>query len=405
MSFQFQVPFLLHRASIYPKKKNESINKNLTKFKCHLSRSAIPQAVDLSMSRRGDKSVSNIRNMTQTNQVDKVIDIDNGDYDEDEKDEELSSSLNLQPSVFTNMVSSNAGNHHLRNITENPTNSSGIYSPASDGSHSLKARPNNTNTTSSRAATNTDDEDDDMYDLNSSMISSCSGSSSNRSGIGSRLRQLNGSSGSNRSLKSPSCLVIDDSGLDDKDSSLNASSSSLNLNSSLSTSRKSGRKRTATQIKDFVSSDLPECEQSPTPVKQRRKHGRSHSDVPEGYMRVKCGEDCEYDRCAYRRTVTHFHCLRFDCGYGFSDKSRISQHTTRHTRLDLLMSDDFQQFRSCVTCQYKDCEFDLKASHFHCLKCQYACADSSKVKFHFNCLFSFSSYVLLLFFSMLLYII
>ena len=89
------------------------------------------------MSSRGDKSVSNIQNITHTNQVDKVIDID--DYDEDEKDEELSSSLNLQPSVFTNMVSSNAGNHHLRNITENPTNSSGIYSPASDGSHSLKA--------------------------------------------------------------------------------------------------------------------------------------------------------------------------------------------------------------------------------------------------------------------------
>ena len=264
---------------------------------------------------------------------------------DDDAEEELSSSLNLQPSVFTSMVSTT----DPYPSQACPTASSGVDLRVSD--QAQKQQQLNSSTLGSM----------DVIDLNSSIQSNSSDS---------RQEEI---------PRSPS-LVIDDSLDESNESSLNASSSSLTLCSSLS-GRKSGRKRMATQSKDFISSDAMVV---PKPVKHRKTAwgARSHSDVPEGYKRVRCGEDCGYVRCAYRQTVTHFHCLRSDCGYGFSDKSRISQHTVRHQRLDLLMGDDFQQFRASVSCQRADCEFDEKASHFHCLKCPYSCADSSKVPAH-----------------------
>ena len=266
------------------------------------------------------------------------------DLPDEDVEEELSSSLNLQPSVFTSMVSTAEPQHRQAY----PTASSGVNLSASNPAVNLTQHHSST-------LINLDGED-----LNSSILSN---SSDSRQEI----------------PRSPS-LIIDDSFDESNESSLNASSSSLTLCTSLS-GRKSGRKRMSTQSKDFVSSDSMVI---PKPMKQRKTSwgSRSHSDVPKGYKRVRCGEDCGYVRCAYRQTVTHFHCLRSDCGYGFSDKSRINQHTMRHQRLDLLMGDDFQQFRASVSCQRADCEFDEKASHFHCLKCPYSCADSSKVPAH-----------------------
>ncbi|RUS72909.1 hypothetical protein EGW08_019329 [Elysia chlorotica] len=264
---------------------------------------------------------------------------------EEDAEEELSSSLNLQPSVFTNMVSSAKAEHGQAY----PTVCSGATLPAA-------TPPVNLSQHHSPALDSMDGDD-----LNSSVVS-------------------NSSDWKQEDIPRSPSLVMDDSLDESNESSLNASSSSLTLCSSLS-GRKSGRKRMSTQSKDFVSSDSMV---DPKPSKHRKTSWgtRSHSDVPGGYKRVRCGEDCGYVRCAYRQTVSHFHCLRSDCGYGFSDKSRINQHTVRHQRLDLLMGEDFQQFRASVTCQRADCEFDEKASHFHCLKCPYSCADSSKVPAH-----------------------
>lgn len=266
---------------------------------------------------------------------------------DEDGEEELSSSLNLQPSVFTSMVSTaEPGKGQVCS-----TVSSGVDLSPSDLAQDSSLQEHSSSLNNNSAG-----------DLNSSVVSSSSSDS--------RQEEF---------PESPS-LVIDDSCDESNESSLNASSSSLTLCSSLS-GRKSGRKRLSTQSKDFISSDsamLPK----PFKVHKATWGTRSHSDVPKGYKRVRCGEDCGYVRCAYRQTVTHFHCLRSDCGYGFSDKSRITQHTMRHERLDMLMGDDFQQYRASVSCQRADCEFDEKASHFHCLKCPYSCADSSKVPAH-----------------------
>nr|XP_022907167.1 zinc finger protein castor homolog 1-like isoform X1 [Onthophagus taurus] len=111
--------------------------------------------------------------------------------------------------------------------------------------------------------------------------------------------------------------------------------------------------------------------------------------VPEGYLRFRFNEDCQYQHCGYREHQTHFHCQRQDCGYSFCDKTRFVQHTARHERLDTLMGGDFQQYRANVACGRPDCAYtnnlgstQNKASHFHCLKCDFVCTDTNKVVAH-----------------------
>lgn len=79
--------------------------------------------------------------------------------------------------------------------------------------------------------------------------------------------------------------------------------------------------------------------------------------VPEGYLRFRFNEDCQYQHCGYREHQTHFHCQRHDCGYSFCDKTRFVQHTARHERLDTLMGGDFQQYRANVSCGRPDCAY------------------------------------------------
>lgn len=79
--------------------------------------------------------------------------------------------------------------------------------------------------------------------------------------------------------------------------------------------------------------------------------------VPEGYLRFRFNEDCQYQHCGYREHQTHFHCQRQDCGYSFCDKTRFVQHTARHERLDTLMGGDFQQYRANVACGRSDCAY------------------------------------------------
>ncbi|XP_071109197.1 zinc finger protein castor homolog 1-like [Haliotis cracherodii] len=147
----------------------------------------------------------------------------------------------------------------------------------------------------------------------------------------------------------------------------------------LSISRRSGRKRIATRHEDFIDSDM-------LMAKQRRLSSPQSSKdqvvIPEGFTKHRSGDDCGYTTCTYRQSSTHYHCMREDCGYGFSDRTRFIQHVLRHERLDNIMGGEFYHFRSSVACGSSDCELSIKSSHFHCLKCPFACADSSKVQAH-----------------------
>lgn len=170
----------------------------------------------------------------------------------------------------------------------------------------------------------------------------------------------------------------------------------------VSFSRHSGRKRTAPKHQDFINSDSivtkqrkvssssvdgspalksPPAMKLPVTIKSPPKEGKE-DNLPDGYAKYKFTEDCGYERCAYRLTNTHYHCTRSECGFSFSDRSRLPQHQQRHERYDCLMGDDFTQHRLHQSCERADCELSRKSSHFHCQRCEFACTDSSKVMAH-----------------------
>ena len=144
----------------------------------------------------------------------------------------------------------------------------------------------------------------------------------------------------------------------------------------------SGRKITKTKHNDFIDSNAVHVNAvKPKKMSSPRTNSKDES-VPAGYSRWRFNDDCQYIKCAYRQSVTHFHCIRSDCGYGFSDRSRLVQHTLRHERIDSITGGELQQYRINQDCGRDGCEFNLKMSHFHCHRCAYCCTDSSKVLTH-----------------------
>lgn len=79
--------------------------------------------------------------------------------------------------------------------------------------------------------------------------------------------------------------------------------------------------------------------------------------IPQGYLKFRFNEDCNFANCGYSNLQSHFHCCRADCYYSFCDKTRFVQHTARHERLDKLMGDDFKQYRANMQCGYDDCVY------------------------------------------------
>lgn len=152
-----------------------------------------------------------------------------------------------------------------------------------------------------------------------------------------------------------------------------------NMDKAQDLSKWSGRKRVAPKNKDFIDTGVVITKtKKPAPSLKRLKD----DSIPDGYIRIKFKDDCGYSKCAYRSGITHFHCARDDCGYSFSDRSRLIQHTLRHERIDSLTGGEMQQYRMNQDCHRAECEYQGKASHFHCLKCDYSCTDSSKVLTH-----------------------
>lgn len=80
--------------------------------------------------------------------------------------------------------------------------------------------------------------------------------------------------------------------------------------------------------------------------------------IPQGYLKFRFNEDCNFTSCGYRNHQSHFHCCRTDCYYSFCDKTRFVQHTARHERLDKLMGDDFKQYRANMRCGHAECAYN-----------------------------------------------
>ena len=150
--------------------------------------------------------------------------------------------------------------------------------------------------------------------------------------------------------------------------------------------RRSTRKRSSTRHDDFVDSDAAVVAGTES-NKLRRLSNSGSAKAPrdeglEGYEKFKFDIDCGVERCAYRLSLSHYHCMRKACGYAFCDKTRAASHNERHKKTDAMMADEFQQFRANVNCERADCEYSKRLAHFHCLKCPYICTDSNKVLVH-----------------------
>ena len=159
------------------------------------------------------------------------------------------------------------------------------------------------------------------------------------------------------------------------------SSSPINITpvDNLSFSRNSGRKRVAPKHDGFIDTNNAVVAKQPRlPVTRPVKD----DNVPEGYTKYSYMDDCQYERCAYRLSSAHYHCMRDDCGHSFGDRSRAQQHTQKHERIDTILGEDFRQWPIHNICGYATCEFSNKAKHYHCTRCEFSCTETSKIEPH-----------------------
>lgn len=109
--------------------------------------------------------------------------------------------------------------------------------------------------------------------------------------------------------------------------------------------------------------------------------------IPQGYLKFRFNEDCNFGNCGYSNLQSHFHCCRADCYYSFCDKTRFVQHTARHERLDKLMGDDFKQYRANMQCGHDHCVYkNNMGSYIYLHLISLICRRSNTylISFHFD---------------------
>lgn len=192
----------------------------------------------------------------------------------------------------------------------------------------------------------------------------------------------------------------------------NVAASTANMNASSPNSQFNQTKKSRQGQKSTITSDAKAIEPNRSNVKSSNIKSYKDEPIPQGYLKFRFNEDCNFPNCGYSNLQSHFHCCRVDCYYSFCDKTRFVQHTARHERLDKLMGEDFKQYRANMHCGYDNCVYksnlgeystplslhnknfhfifslfsfagsNNKSSHFHCLKCDYICSDTNKVVAH-----------------------
>lgn len=115
---------------------------------------------------------------------------------------------------------------------------------------------------------------------------------------------------------------------------------------------------------------------------KRYKRGPLDSSMQEKFQRFERNEHCGDSSCQYTLNTTHYHCLHEGCNYRFAGKTMMYKHAQHHDRVDSIVQDDFQRYKSTMDCKRSDCEFGNKNTHFHCLRCPFICTDSGKVAVH-----------------------
>ena len=100
----------------------------------------------------------------------------------------------------------------------------------------------------------------------------------------------------------------------------------------------------------------------------------------EGFRRYPFGEECGAPRCAYRLSGSHWHCDEPNCSFGLNDRSRAAAHTQKHAQVKAMLGKDFEHYSAKSNCNRPDCEHAMCSAHFHCKKCTYITTITNKVQ-------------------------
>ena len=106
----------------------------------------------------------------------------------------------------------------------------------------------------------------------------------------------------------------------------------------------------------------------------------AQESILEGFRRYPFGEECGVPRCAYRLSGSHWHCEELNCSFGLNDRSRAAAHTQKHTQVKAMLGQDFEHYSAKSNCNRPDCEHAMSSAHFHCRKCAYITTITNKVQ-------------------------
>ena len=341
------------------------------------------------------EDVNNYKAMNEAN--------DEDEFDDECDDVNVSSSLNLNPNTFSNMLSRSA------NLSTN--NDSQELNGTAQGNVMDLSSTNEHNESTSDGEEEHEEEMEDPLDAEESPLII-----NEKQFVSDPVHEVND----------------DDEEIETgvNDSTIEDSSSIVKKGKKGSSGRKSSRKRSAPKHDDFIDSDTaytkqrkidlkikPKPKSPPKPrssprakvIEQSLESKRlakarirepvnmstaAASSTPgaegvkqsgseqrlEGFRKFSFDEECGIPRCAYRLSGSHWHCEEPNCSFGLNDRSRAAAHTQKHAQVKAMLREDFEHYSAKSNCNRPDCEHAMSSAHFHCKKCAYITTITNKVQ-------------------------
>ncbi len=331
-----------------------------------------------------------------------TADDDNDEFDEEE-DANMSSSLNLNPSTFSSMLSKSAklsmsettaDNEGVRDGEENGMDLSKRKEQESDevalveyrqcGSDEerevsrseLVSDADSGEHTAEESTSMDEDVDGDRsgdaheHDRRSSrkrsapkhadFIDSAEAFTKQRR-LDAQARRASASASPPKSRSSPRAKVIEQS-----------LESRRRARGGKSAQQQQQQQRLAMIVTDVVNNNI-------VPAPEENSENATKDPDLEGFKRFTFGEECGFPKCSHR-LGSHWHCTEKNCSQGLNDRTRAAAHAQKHASVRDLVGGDFEHHSARSQCGRADCEHALQAAHFHCGKCEFATTITHKVK-------------------------
>jgi hypothetical protein len=94
------------------------------------------------------------------------------------------------------------------------------------------------------------------------------------------------------------------------------------------------------------------------------RHQRLDSVMGDDFQQFRPKVDCGRPDCEHAKAANHFHCLR--CPFICTDSSKVSAHRKHHISQEDLASKHFEKFSARQVCTQSNCGYSNKQMHYHC---------------------------------------